>query len=120
MSLVLVGIGGFLGGIARFELGRLLFRKCGAAFYAGTFFVNVTGAFLLGVLTSLDAGKNTYLLLGDGFLGAYTTFSAFMYDGFSLFSQNKTFAASLYIFGCLLLGIAGYAAGFAVGKGGIL
>ncbi len=116
MSLILVGIGGFLGGITRYELGRLLSRKCGTAFYAGTFFVNVTGAFLLGVLTSLDPGKNAYLLLGDGFLGAYTTFSAFMYDGFSLFAQNKACLASFYVFGCLLLGIAGYAGGFVLGN----
>jgi CrcB protein len=116
MSLILVGIGGIFGGITRFQFGKLLSQKSNAAFPSGTFIINITGALLLGVLTSIDTGKNVYLFLGDGFLGAYTTFSTFMYEGFNLFQGNDKFNAFLYILGSLILGIIGYSAGFAIGK----
>lgn len=112
MNLLLVGIGGALGGIVRYQLGKMLSQKSGTAFPLGTFIINITGALLLGIVTSIKAGDNAYLLLGDGFLGAYTTFSTFMYEGFNLFRENETRNALVYILGSLLLGIIGYFAGF--------
>ena len=46
----------------------------------GTLVVNVTGAFVLGLLTGLSVTGDTLLLLGTGFLGAYTTFSTWMVE----------------------------------------
>jgi CrcB protein len=116
MNLILVGIGGICGGLARFQLGRLMSQKSKMAFPIGTFVINITGALLLGLVTSMDAGKNIYLLLGDGFLGAYTTFSTFMYEGFNLFQENEKLNAFLYIIGSLVLGIIGCVIGFAIGE----
>ncbi len=116
MDLILVGIGGALGSLARYQLGRIISGKSGTAFPIGTFLINITGAILLGVVTSLEAGRNIYLLLGDGFLGAYTTFSTFMYEGFHLFQDNKKLNAVAYISGSLLLGILGYALGYRFAK----
>lgn len=112
LNLLLVGIGGALGSIVRYQLGKILSQKSNAAFPLGTFVINISGALLLGVVTSIKAGDNAYLLLGDGFLGAYTTFSTFMYEGFHLFRENETRNALFYIFGSLVLGIIGYFAGF--------
>jgi len=116
LNLLLVGIGGTFGGLVRFQLGKVLSQKPATVFPVGTFVINITGALLLGVLTSMDAGNNLYLLLGDGFLGAYTTFSTFMYEGFHLFQGNEKMNAFVYIIGSLLLGIAGYVCGFAIGQ----
>ncbi len=116
MNLVFVGIGGFLGGLCRFQLGKVMSQKFNAAFPIGTFIINITGAILLGMLTSVDAENRVYLLLGDGFLGAYTTFSTFMYEGFNLFQENEKLNAFVYILGTLIIGIIGYVCGYGIGK----
>lgn len=116
MDLILVGVGGFFGSLCRFQLGRLIARTRNTTFPIGTFFINITGAFLLGVLSSLNLSKGVYPLLGDGFLGAYTTFSTFMYEGFHLFEDRETLNALVYILGSLITGAAGFAAGFALGR----
>jgi fluoride exporter len=112
MDLIFVGIGGAFGSIVRYILGKTVTEKSRTTFPIGTFIINLTGAILLGLVSSLDVGRNAYLLLGDGFLGAYTTFSTFMYEGFNLFQKNKKLDAITYIIGSLILGILGYAIGF--------
>ncbi len=112
MDLVFVGIGGALGSLTRYQLGKAVAEKSGSTFPVGTFIINLTGAILLGIVSSLEADGNLYLLLGDGFLGAYTTFSTFMYEGFNLFQENEKKNAFYYVLGSLILGIIGYALGF--------
>jgi len=116
MDLVFVGIGGVLGSLARYQLGKVITEKSNTTFPLGTFIINITGAILLGIISSLDANKNMYLLLGDGFLGAYTTFSTFMYEGFNLFQENEKLNAFTYILGSLFLCVIGYVFGFELGK----
>jgi fluoride exporter len=116
MDLVIVGIGGALGSLTRYQLGRVTSQKFNTAFPIGTFIINITGAILLGMVSSLVVSHSVYLLLGDGFLGAYTTFSTFMYEGFTLFQKNKNLNKFTYILLSLLLGILGYALGFCLGK----
>lgn len=116
MNLVIVGIGGIFGGLCRFQLGKVISQKSNSTFPVGTFIINISGAFLLGILTSVDPTKRTYLFLGDGFLGTYTTFSTFMYEGFNLFQGNEKLNAFTYILGSLIIGIVGYVSGYALGK----
>lgn len=116
MDLVFVGIGGALGSLARFKLGKAISEKSKTTFPIGTFIINITGAILLGVVSSLDVSRNMYLLLGDGFLGAYTTFSTFMYEGFNLFQENEKMNAFTYVLGSLFLGLIGYVSGFELCK----
>ena len=116
MEYILVGIGGILGSISRFKLGKFVTKKSTIKFPLGTFIINITGAFLLGILTAMNPNKYIYDLLGDGFLGAYTTFSTFMYEGFSLFKNNKRLNAIFYIFISLAIGIIGYFMGYTLGK----
>lgn len=112
----LVGIGGALGGLTRFSIGKLLTFRMNRDFPVGTFLINVSGAFLLGFLAVLPVSRCLYLFFGDGFLGAYTTFSTFMYDGFTLIRGKRMLNASAYIFLTFALGILFFLAGSEVGR----
>jgi fluoride exporter len=113
MDLVLVGIGGAAGSLARYQLGKIADQKINSEFPLGTFFINITGAILLGIVTGLNPSQNFTWLLAEGFLGAYTTFSTFMYEGFNLFQGKETRNALFYILGSLVLGILGFYIGYA-------
>lgn len=82
----------------------------------GTFLINVSGASLLGMVTGLAPEHSVYLLFGIGFLGTYSTFSTFMYEGFSLIQGRDRKNALAYILGSLILGVAGYVCGYAICK----
>lgn len=90
MPYLLVGIGGFLGANARFVLARAIGTAVATRFPLGTFAINVTGSFLLGLLGTVVAARLTpssesmRLALGVGFLGAYTTFSTFEFETHAL------------------------------------
>jgi len=111
VNYLLVGIGGAAGSIARFALGRAIAKKTKTSFPFGTFVINILGALLLGIVSSVHCSENMYLFLGDGFLGGFTTFSTFMYEGFHLFENNEKLNASVYIGVSLILGISGYILG---------
>ena len=115
MGIALVGLGGAVGAVVRYEIGKRLARLARVHFPVATFFVNITGAILLGLLSGLGTGEYMYQLLGDGFFGAYTTFSTFMFEGFTLFEVGKAFNAAIYIGISLVLGVAGYLAGLHLG-----
>jgi fluoride exporter len=114
LNFLLVGFGGILGGFCRFQLGKVVSRKSHSSFPLGTLLINISGAFLLGLLSSHPVNNRVYLLLGDGFLGAYTTFSTFMYEGFHLFEENKKLNAFVYVLGSLVIGVVGFVGGFAL------
>lgn len=111
MDYILVGIGGACGSIVRFELGRLIAVRSKARIPWGTFIINITGALLLGFISNIGVNTNITHLLADGFLGAYTTFSTFMYEGFNLFQDKEKLNAFIYILGSLILGVIFFALG---------
>ncbi len=117
MSLIFVGVGGVLGSITRYYLGKVITQRSKhTLFPIGTFIINLSGAMLLGFVTGVDVSRNVYMLIADGFLGAYTTFSTFMYEGFNLFQDNEKKNAVAYIFVTLIMGIIGYMIGFGLCK----
>lgn len=116
MNFVFVGIGGAFGSLLRYKLGEIISKKCSKGFPVGTFVINITGAILLGIVSGLGISKDMYLLLGEGFLGAYTTFSTFMYEGFNLFQEREKLNAISYILGSLILAIIGYALGLCINR----
>ncbi|HEY0071575.1 MAG TPA: fluoride efflux transporter CrcB [Chloroflexia bacterium] len=98
---LLVGLGAVFGANARYWLTQLFADRFGLAFPSGTLFINVTGSLLLGfVLTLISqrfvADPGLRLLLGTGFLGAYTTFSTFSYDSIILLERGDWLPALLY------------------------
>ena len=112
MEYLFVAVGGVFGSLSRFFIGQKIAEKASANFPVGTFVINITGAFLLGAVSFAGLSKNMYAIAGVGFLGAYTTFSTFMYEGFCLFQSNKKLNAAVYILSSLILGILGYFLGF--------
>lgn len=114
MEYIVVGVGGMLGSITRYVLGKWISEKLNTIIPMGTFLINVTGAFLLGIVSSIYTTGNLYLLLAEGYLGAFTTFSTFIYEGFNLFQESERNNAVIYIFGTLFLGIIGFIIGVGV------
>ena len=92
---LLVGLGGFLGANARYVLARAIGTAAATRFPLGTFVINITGSFLLGVVGTVVAAKLTpgseslRLALGVGFLGAYTTFSTFEFETHALVEDGS-------------------------------
>lgn len=116
MTYILVGIGGAFGSLIRYKLGKEISERSKSNFPIGTFIINISGAYLLGLASMLDLSENGFLMVADGFLGAYTTFSTFMYEGFNLFQENEKMNAFIYIFGSLLIGITGFILGAKTAK----
>lgn len=120
-KLLLVGLGGFLGSILRYITVRFVDGKLNAIFPYGTLTVNVLGSFLLGVIYMLALRKvglteNGRLLLGVGFCGGFTTFSAFALENFNLMQQKFMGTSLLYISLSVVAGILALAAGIWVSR----
>lgn len=92
MRLLIVGAGGFLGANARYLVSEWAQRQWGIGFPYGTFVINVSGSFILGLFAtlalSLGWSDNLRLLIGMGFVGAYTTFSTFEWESIQLIAQG--------------------------------
>ncbi|MCU9595781.1 fluoride efflux transporter CrcB [Caldibacillus thermolactis] len=114
VQILLIGIGGFLGAIARFLISQIKYHKR-PNFPIGTFTVNVTGAFLLGIITSIKADMLITLLIGTGFLGAFTTFSTMKLEMLQLYFKNNKRHFLFYILltygGGLVLAYLGFLIG---------
>jgi CrcB protein len=107
---VLAGAG--LGGLTRYVVATWIMEKYGGRFPLGTFIINITGAFLIGVLMTLLTERfqphpNWRLFLVVGVLGGYTTFSSFEYETFQAVRSSARWMGVLYMTGSVLLGYLG-------------
>lgn len=108
-SIILVAVGGFLGAAARYYLGAFVNKLWKGSFPLGTFVINITGSFLLGLVAfhpmlSEALSKDISLGLGIGFLGAFTTFSTMEYETLQLLEKRKIAIAAAYVLLSFLLG----------------
>ena len=127
-SLLLVGLGGFLGAIARWQLGGWVDRLApggeddGALrFPLGIFVVNGIGCLLIGVLfgwfsTREGFSESWRMFAAVGFLGAFTTFSTFSHNTLTLFQDGQANFAFANIFGSVVVGLLAVWAGYSFAK----
>lgn len=120
-KIFLISIGAMLGANARYWLSAWVAARWGTSFPMGTFIINITGSFLLGLFITLSSQRlpldpHWRLFFAVGFLGAYTTFSTFTVESLDLFSRGEIFAGLLNVFGSTLAGVLAAAAGALLGK----
>lgn len=107
-----VAVGGVLGACSRFFITNRINAHWTRNFALATFLINVTGAFLLGYIYAAARPNNLvdYWLrsgIGIGFLGAYTTFSTWMFESITLRDRRALGTAIVYIFASLGVGLIG-------------
>ena len=121
LNLLIVAIGGAFGSVARYSVTTISKGSFGGSFPWGTFIVNLTGSFAIGLLAAsllskLGNNETLKLLLITGFLGGFTTFSAFSLDTVDLFSRGATILAAAYVLLSVGVAIAATFLGLAIGR----
>ena len=116
-NILLVGVGGAAGSVARYLCQVAINSVYTFRFPLATLLVNVAGCFIIGLLYAMAERTSVLspqfrLLLGTGFCGGFTTFSTFAFENMDLIRTGDTSYFLLYAFGSLLLGIGAVFAGF--------
>jgi fluoride exporter len=119
-DVLLVAAGGAIGSAARYGVGVAMGPKADAVFPWHTFLINVTGAFIIGLLI-VGAARLGWPgwwrpLIAVGILGGYTTFATFALETVELALRGSWGTASAYAVGSLLAGVAGAAGGIFLGR----
>jgi fluoride exporter len=116
-----VALGGAAGSLLRWWVATALTNRAGVV-GMGTFAVNITGAFALGLLLGLIETRWTGMPrwaasgIGIGILGGYTTFSSYMVDAIRHVEDGRWLAAGVYLFGTLALGVVAAVGGLLLGR----
>lgn len=108
MSAAVVLAAGLLGGagvVARLLLDGAISRRARGPFPVGILAVNLSGTFLLGMLFGAVADADARLIVGAGLLGAYTTFSTWVFDSHRLGGEGRVGLGALNIAASLVLGL---------------
>lgn len=121
ISVLLIGVGGFAGAITRYLVDLRVSLWTGGSLPWGTFVINVSGSFLVGVLfalvierAALPAEVRGPLMIG--FLGAYTTFSTLALESWRMIEDGAWLLASLNLAGSIVVGVLAVVAGVALGR----
>lgn len=117
-----VALGGALGSAARYLIGIAAVRAFGTGFPLGVLSVNVLGSFLMGAFV-VWAGQRSmgalHPLVATGFLGGFTTFSAFSLEAWTLFERGQTGLAATYVALSVVVSIAALVGGVMVMRWGL-
>jgi fluoride exporter len=122
MPYLLVGIGSFVGGNARYILGKWVGGMVDARFPLGTFLINVSGSFVLGLIGGFLAQRAipnadaVRLALGVGFCGGFTTFSTFELETNALLEDGVWLMAVLNVVLSVVAGLVAVRLGLVAGK----
>jgi fluoride exporter len=120
-NILLVGLGGGAGSIARYLCQKWFSDHYPASFPWGTFAVNIAGCFLIGIFwglafRSFASNESWKLFLMTGICGGYTTFSAFTLEGIGLLKEQKTGLFFSYILASVVLGLLATYAGMKISR----
>lgn len=116
-----VALGGALGASARYGVDRWIERTSRSVFPWSTFTINVTGCFVIGLVTAVLVERQhlpAWIRVGlvVGVIGGYTTFSTFAQEALELGEVHHVLLALLYVVASIALGIAAVYAGMLVGR----
>jgi len=119
--LLVIGSGSFLGGVARFLLSRGIHNSVISSFPFGTFWVNIIGCFLIGLIYGLSdkgnlSNNELRMFLTVGFCGGFTTFSTFSSENMALLRDGSFLYFSLYAGLSVFLGLLATFGGHALTK----
>jgi fluoride exporter len=115
-----IGLAGAAGALSRYLLGTMVTAFLPLPFPLGTFVINVTGSFFLGLVAALGADRGLIppqwrTPIGIGFIGAYTTFSTWTVDTVQLLEHGDFLTAGANVVGSLLFGMFAVWAGLRLG-----
>jgi CrcB protein len=122
MSKILpVAVGGGVGAVLRYQVQIWTQNRLGSTFPYGTLLVNVSGAFLIGLLMTIfldhaDIAPEWRVFLVIGVLGGYTTFSSLTWEAYQLFSAGSIAHGCWYVGGSFFGGMAGLLTGVFLGR----
>lgn len=120
MNVLLVALGGAIGSAARYLVGVFIANRFGPDFPWGTFIVNVSGSFLIGVILSLVGGgqlpPGARFFLAVGVMGGYTTFSTYSHETLQLIQGGEFGAATFNTLGQVATGLVGVYLGVVLGR----
>lgn len=113
-------IGGITGTFARYFLAGVVYELLGTNFPYGTLAVNLSGCFIIGVLTTITENKfllnpNLRVLLMIGFCGAFTTFSTFMLETSNLIKDGEAMRAFMNVLLSVVIGFIVFRIGVLLG-----
>jgi fluoride exporter len=118
--IIAIGTGSFLGGILRYLLSQFFQTRYLSTFPFGTLTVNISGCFLIGLVFGLgDRGNLTpewRLFLATGFLGGFTTFSAFSNETVGMLRDGQFWYASAYVASSIIIGLLATYTGIMITK----
>ncbi|MBL0372736.1 fluoride efflux transporter CrcB [Rhizobium sp. KVB221] len=119
LNILLVAIGGATGSVARYLTGHMTLKLFGPSFPWGTLVVNTIGSLAIGIFAELiarrfDASHELRLLIITGFLGGFTTFSAFSLDVAVMVERGAILPALAYVTASMLVSLLAVFAGLAL------
>lgn len=120
-TLLLIGLGGFLGSISRYLTSVLCNSFFPLTFPLGTFVVNIMGCLVIGIVYGLSGRMDWMtpewrLFLATGFCGGYTTFSSFTFENADLLQSGNYWTFGLYTIASCTLGLLAVFAGILIAK----
>jgi fluoride exporter len=121
LGALLVALGGGIGSVTRYLVSGWFASRFGPAFPYGTFVINITGSFIIGVFLAFAQQRVSLspywrLFFAVGFVGGYTTFSTFEYESVRLLQEGEMLLGALYLVGSVVTGAVGAVSGIAVGS----
>ena len=116
MRFVWVGLAGAIGSVLRYTIGLHVDQS---KFPWATLAINISGSFVLALFLTLTLGRWSVSVtapIAVGFVGGYTTFSTFAFDGFTMGRSGRMLAATIYVCVSVLGGLAAAWIGYALGR----